>query len=62
MLWMPTNRRRDERRKGHEEKTDGGHNIPEEDLREMQEEEKENFPRVWKPIQELADFAGRWEP
>jgi hypothetical protein len=21
-----------------------------------------NFPRVWKPIQGLADFAGRWEP
>lgn len=40
-------------------KTDGGHNIPEEDLREMQEEEKRELPEGLETYTGTCRFCGQ---
>lgn len=35
-------------------KTDGGHAIPEEDLREMEQEEGREMPEAWRARRDIA--------
>lgn len=42
-------------------RTDGGHEIPEEDLREMEQEESREIRTAWRARQDIAAIAARPE-
>lgn len=45
--------------KHHEEKTDGGHEIPEEDLREMEQDGGQEVPEEQRHRRDIVDFVDR---